>query len=135
MPDIFKPNEEINAIKRSMAGPYCYDLSTPSPEFELGVRSGVYKSLCTAMRLRAPFSLMPHIAMLYYHGAKFPELEGELLISLHGYRPNPQRVLVYDVDDHGFQSPARCATTSVARPIRPTAFRPTPATSPPRSTS
>ena len=33
LPDIFKPNEEINTIEqgRHYGWPYCYDLSTPSP--------------------------------------------------------------------------------------------------------
>ncbi len=145
LPDIFKPNEEINAIEqgRHYGWPYCYDLSTPSPEFRIVLQSGVYKSLCTANALyKPPFSLMPPhgapLAMLYYHGAKFPELEGKLLVGLHGYRPTGSRVLVYDVDDHGFPMPARrrCATMSVARPSRPAAFRPTPVKWPPhRSTN
>lgn len=75
------------------------------------MRSGVYKSLCTANALyKAPFSLLPPhgapLAMLYYRGAKFPELEGKLLVGLHGYRPTGSRVIVYDVDDHGFPKPA-----------------------------
>lgn len=113
LPDIFKPNEEINAIEqgRHYGWPYCYDLSTPSLEFRIVLRSGVYKSLCTANALyKAPFSLLPPhgapLAMLYYHGAKFPELEGKLLVGLHGYRPTGSRVIVYDVDDHGFPKPA-----------------------------
>jgi len=44
--------------------------------------------------------------MLYYHGAKFPELEGKLLVGLHGYRPTGSRVIAYDVDDHGFPKPS-----------------------------
>lgn len=113
LPDIFKPNEEINAIEqgRHYGWPYCYDLSTPSPEFRSVLQSGVYKSLCTANALyKAPFSLLPPhgapLAMLYYHGARFPELEGKLLVGLHGYRPTGSRVIVYDVDDHGFPKPA-----------------------------
>jgi glucose/arabinose dehydrogenase len=113
LPDIFKPNEEINAIEqgRHYGWPYCYDVSTPSPEFRAVLQSGTYKSLCTANALyKPPFSLMPPhgapLAMLYYHGAKFPELEGKLLVGLHGYRPTGSRVLVYDVDDHGFPRPA-----------------------------
>ncbi|EJN10480.1 glucose/sorbosone dehydrogenase, partial [Bradyrhizobium sp. YR681] len=100
LPDIFKPNEEINAVEqgRHYGWPYCYDLSTPSPEFRLVLQSGVYKSLCTANALyKPPFSLLPPhgapLAMLYYHGAKFPELEGRLLVGLHGYRPTGSRVL------------------------------------------
>ena len=113
LPDIFKPNEEINAIEqgRHYGWPYCYDLTTPSPEFKSMLQSGVYKSLCTANALyKAPFSLMPPhgapLAMLYYHGAKFPELEGKLLVGLHGYRPTGSRLIAYDVDDHGFPKPS-----------------------------
>lgn len=113
LPDIFKPNEEINAIEqgRHYGWPYCYDLSTSSPEFKLVLQSGVYKSLCTRNALyKAPLSLLPPhgapLAMLYYHGAKFPELEGKLLVGLHGYRPTGSRVVIYDVDDHGFPKPA-----------------------------
>ncbi|UQR65265.1 PQQ-dependent sugar dehydrogenase [Bradyrhizobium sp. C-145] len=112
LPDIFKPNEEINAIEqgRHYGWPYCYDVSTPSPEFRGVLQSGVYKSLCTANALyKPPLSLMPPhgapLAMLYYHGTKFPELEGKLLVGLHGYRPTGSRVLIYDVDDHGFPKP------------------------------
>ena len=32
------------------------------------------------------------LAMVYYHGTKFPELEGKLLVGLHGYRPTGSRV-------------------------------------------
>ncbi|MEK9281561.1 MULTISPECIES: PQQ-dependent sugar dehydrogenase [unclassified Bradyrhizobium] len=113
LPDVFKPNEEINAIEqgRHYGWPYCYDLSTPSPEFKSVLQSGPYRSLCTGKALyKAPLSLMPPhgapLAMLYYHGAKFPELEGKLLVGLHGYRPTGSRVLIYDVDDHGFPKPS-----------------------------
>ena len=109
LPDIFEPNEEINAIElgKHYGWPYCYDLSTPSPEFKLVLQSGPYKGLCTGNAIyKQPFSLLPPhgapLAMLYYHGGKFPELEGKLLIGLHGYRPTGSRVLIYDVDDHGF---------------------------------
>lgn len=112
LPDIFKPNEEINAIEqgRHYGWPYCYDLSTPSPEFRRVLQSGPYKSLCTANALyKAPHSLMPPhgapLAMLYYRGTKFPELEGKLLVGLHGYRPTGSRILIYEVDDRGFPKP------------------------------
>ena len=44
--------------------------------------------------------------MLYYHGGKFPELEGKLLVGLHGYRPTGSRVLIYDVDVMAFRKPS-----------------------------
>lgn len=129
LPDIFKPNEEINAIEqgRHYGWPYCYDLSTPSPEFRTVLQSGVYKSLCTASALyKPPLSLMPPhgapLAMLYYHGDRFPELEGKLLVGLHGYRPTGSRLLVYDVDDHGFPKPSpapvRYHVSCAAEPTR-----------------
>nr|WP_249146215.1 PQQ-dependent sugar dehydrogenase [Bradyrhizobium diazoefficiens] len=129
LPDIFKPNEEINAIEqgRHFGWPYCYDLATPSPEFRSVLQSGVYKSLCTANALyKAPLSLLPPhgapLGMLYYHGTRFPELEGKLLVALHGYRPTGSRVLVYDVDDHGFPRPApapvRYHVSCAAEPLR-----------------
>ncbi|WP_430641390.1 PQQ-dependent sugar dehydrogenase [Bradyrhizobium centrolobii] len=129
LPDTFKPNEEINAIEQGKhyGWPYCYDLSTPSLEFKSVLQSGPYKALCTSNALyKAPFSLMPPhgapLAMLYYHGAKFPELEGKLLVGLHGYRPTGSRILVYDVDDRGFPKPSpapvRYHVSCAAEPTR-----------------
>ncbi|QIO36003.1 PQQ-dependent sugar dehydrogenase [Bradyrhizobium sp. 1(2017)] len=113
LPDIFKPNEEINAIEpgRHYGWPYCTDVSTPSPQFRRVLQTGVYKSLCTANALyKPPLSLMPPhgapLAMLYYRGGRFPELEGKLLVGLHGYRPTGSRILIYDVDDRGFPKPS-----------------------------
>jgi len=98
-----------------------------SPEFRLVLQSGPYKNLCTNGALyKQPFSLLPPhgapLGMLYYHGQKFPELEGRLLIALHGYRPTGSRLLVYDVDDHGFPKvsppPVRYHVSCAAEPTR-----------------
>ncbi len=129
LPDIFKPNEEINAIEqgRHYGWPYCYDLSTPSPEFKAVLQSGPYKTLCSNnAAYKPPYSLLPPhgapLGMLYYHGGKFPELEGRLLVALHGYRPTGSRVLVYDVDDRGFPKlappPVRYRVSCAAEPNR-----------------
>ena len=129
LPDIFSPNEEINAIEAGghYGWPYCYDLSTPSPEFKLVLQSGAYRNLCTGNPIyKPPFSLLPPhgapLGMFYYHGAKFPELEGKLLIALHGYRPTGSRILIYDVDDHGFPKPSpppvRYHVSCAAEPTR-----------------
>ncbi|WOH80470.1 PQQ-dependent sugar dehydrogenase [Bradyrhizobium sp. BEA-2-5] len=127
--DVFKPNEEINAIEqgRHYGWPYCYDLSTASPEFKAVLQAGPYKNLCNNTALyRQPYSLLPPhgapLAMLYYHGGKFPELEGKLVIGLHGYRPTGSRVLIYDVDDHGFPKlsppPVRYQVSCASEPTR-----------------
>ncbi|QOZ36486.1 sorbosone dehydrogenase family protein [Bradyrhizobium sp. CCBAU 53421] len=107
--DFFKPNEEINAIEKGKhyGWPYCYDLATPSPEFRSVLQNGPYKNFCNDTAIyKPPHSLLPPhgapLGMLYYHGSRFPELDGKLLVGLHGYRPAGSRVLIYDVDDHGF---------------------------------
>ncbi|MFB9261704.1 PQQ-dependent sugar dehydrogenase [Bradyrhizobium erythrophlei] len=127
--DVFKPNEEINAIEQGKhyGWPYCYDVSTASPEFKAVLQAGPYKNLCNNTALyKQPHSLLPShgapLAMLYYHGPKFAELEGKLLIGLHGYRPTGSRVLIYDVDEHGFPKvsppPVRYQVSCASEPTR-----------------
>ena len=127
--DVFKPNEELNAIEKGKhyGWPYCYDNATPSPEFKLVLQAGPYKNLCNnATAYKQPYSLLPPhgapLGMLYYHGTKFPELEGKLIVGLHGYRPTGSRLLVYDVDDHGFPKvsppPVRYKVSCGAEPTR-----------------
>jgi len=109
LPDIFKPNEEINAIEKGKhyGWPYCFDLSSPSPEFKVVLQAGPYKNFCSnTAAYKPPHSLLPPhgapLGMLYYHGSKFPELDSKLLVGLHGYRPTGSRLLIYDVDGYGF---------------------------------
>jgi glucose/arabinose dehydrogenase len=110
LPDIFKPNEEINAIDRGKhyGWPYCYDNATPSPKFANFLKAaGPYKNLCSnAASYKPPLSLLPPhsapLSMLYYRGSRFPWLDGKLIVGLHGYRPTGSRVLAYEVDQNGF---------------------------------
>jgi len=109
LPDADKPNEEINALEpgRHYGWPYCYDLTTVSPEYAAFLKTGAYRNLCSdSARYRRPHSLLsPHgapLGMLFYDGTKFPELAGKLIVGLHGYRPTGSRVIYYDVDERGF---------------------------------
>jgi glucose/arabinose dehydrogenase len=131
LPDPLKPNEEINAIEKGKhyGWPYCYDLSTISPEFKSFLRLPTpYKGLCgNAALYRQPYSLLPPhgapLAMFYYSGAKFAELQGRLVIGLHGYRPTGSRVLFYEVDEKGFPKilppPVRYNVSCAADSSRP----------------
>lgn len=127
--DVFSPNEEINAIEKGKhyGWPYCYDLSTASPEFKAVMRAGRYRDFCNnAVAYTRPHSLLPPhgapLGMLYYQGGKFPELDGKLLVALHGYRPTGSRILVYDTDERGFPKisppPVRYKVSCAAAPTR-----------------
>jgi glucose/arabinose dehydrogenase len=39
--------------------------------------------------------------MLYYDGAMFPQLRGDLLMTWHGYRETGARIAAFKVDDRG----------------------------------
>ncbi|AMN42052.1 glucose/sorbosone dehydrogenase [Rhodoplanes sp. Z2-YC6860] len=129
--DPLKPNEEINALQRGRhyGWPYCYDLSTASQEFKTLLQaSGPYKDFCNnGAAYRAPYSLLPPhgapLGMLYYQGSRFPELNGKLIVGLHGYRPAGSRVIFYDVDAKGFPvihpAPVHYNLSCAAEPSRP----------------
>ena len=100
LPEADRPNEEINALERGKhyGWPYCYDLATVSPEYAALLKAGPYRNLCSdAARYRRPHSLLPPhgapLGMLYYEGTKFPELNGKLIVGLHGYRPTGSRIV------------------------------------------
>ena len=128
LPDPTSPNEELNAIEqgRHYGWPYCYDLATASPEFKAFLQaSPAYKDFCNnTAAYRQPHSLLPPhsapLAMFYYRGSRFPELDGKLVVGLHGYRPTGSRVIFYDVDARGFPAvspaPVRYNVSCAAEP-------------------
>jgi glucose/arabinose dehydrogenase len=62
--------------------------------------------------------LPPHSApldLIYYHGPMFPELEGKLLVTLHGYRATGSRILALDVDADGAPRTSEKATYAAYR--------------------
>jgi len=129
--DPMEPNEELNALEKGKhyGWPYCYDLSTPSPEFKSFLQSDPhYRNFCANRALyRQPHSLLPPhaspLAMFYYGGSKFAELQGKLVIGLHGYQPTGSRIVFYDIDSRGFPKidppPVRYHVSCAADPSRP----------------
>ncbi len=128
--DPLEPNEELNAIEKGKhyGWPYCYDLSTPSPEFKSFLLGDPhYRNFCANTALyRQPYSLLPPhaapLSMFYYGGSKFAELQGKLVVGLHGYRPTGSRIIFYDVDSFGFPKisppPVRYRVSCAADPSR-----------------
>jgi glucose/arabinose dehydrogenase len=133
LPDPTKPNEELNVVEKGKhyGWPYCYDNSTVSPEYKAFLQTNSpYKNLCNnTTAYRAPYSLLPPhaapLSMFYYRGTKFPELDGRLVVGLHGYRPTGSRVIFYDVDAKGLPtiSPAPVTYSVSCAVERAQAFR------------
>ena len=97
--DSQRPYDEINRLEvgRHYGWPYCTDMGTAMP--------GWTSRQARCSERAAPVSLLPPhsapLAMLYYDGAMFPELQGKLLISWHGYRRAGGRIMAVDVDAAG----------------------------------
>jgi len=107
-----RPFEELNVIPRAeLVGdeepkhygwPYCYDVDSTSDEW---ADYTVFPCSLDNPGYRPPHVLLPPhgapLGLTYYRGAIFEELEGQLLIPLHGYRPAGHRVLALPVDPNG----------------------------------
>ena len=93
------PYDEINVLRRGgdYGWPYCVDLTTPLPGWSAG------QARCSE-RERPVALLPPHAApldLIYYEGAMFPELRGQLLMSWHGYRRAGGRIVAAETDAQG----------------------------------
>lgn len=97
--ELERPEEEINLIKQGAhyGWPYCYGNAELNPNYV------THKRRIRCERTTSPVALLPaHSApldMLFYSGAMFPELEGKLIVSLHGYRETGHRLISLDFND------------------------------------
>ena len=100
--DLVSASEPYDAINRVVADgdygwPYCIDMGVPAP--------GWTSQAAHCAFVRRPVVLLPPhgapLDLVYYHGAMFPQLEGKLLVTLHGYRATGSRILALDVDAEG----------------------------------
>ena len=93
------PFEEVNVLRQGghYGWPYCVNMQTPLPGWTPA------QSRCGERD--KPVALMPpHAApldLMYYSGAMFPELEGRLLSTWHGYRRTAGRIIAMEVDASG----------------------------------
>jgi glucose/arabinose dehydrogenase len=97
-----RPFEELNRIVqgRHYGWPYCYDMDKASPAW-----AGSGAMDCASSAHTKPLGLLPpHAAPLmaiYYKGAMFPELQGRMLMSWHGWRTSGARLVALEVDADG----------------------------------
>lgn len=98
----YSPYEELNILRAGAhyGWPYCYDMSDAAPAW---ASTGAMD--CKSAAHEKPARLLPPhaapLSMLYYNGAMFPQLQGNLLMSWHGYKPTGARIAAFKVDDHG----------------------------------
>jgi glucose/arabinose dehydrogenase len=97
------PPEELNVLKAGAhyGWPYCMGAGEPAPAWK------ARKPKCG--RYVKPHLLMPaHSApldMIEYRGAMFPDLDGRVIVTLHGYRATGSRLLAYELDAKGLPKP------------------------------
>ena len=100
--DRWFPFDEINLIREGhdYGWPYCADIATPTPGWKA---KGAMR--CGSPAHTPPVLLLPpHAApldMLWYEGAMFPQLQGKLLMSWHGYRATGGRIAAYATGEDG----------------------------------
>jgi|GEM_PF-364282 len=129
-PEMEEPYEEINvidlnkinsgvSIANNYGWPYCYNFHATSPEWLIdeNKNSPMRKKFTSPIDCakdstnqvggyQPPYALMPpHVAPLhmdYYQGSKLSHLlDGQLLVTWHGYQPMGHRLVAYHVDEQG----------------------------------
>ena len=108
VPDPAWPFDEINRLEAGgdYGWPYCVGSGETAPAWRRPAPAAPPRRP-TAARLLLP----PHSAPLgfaYYEGEMFPDLAGDLLVSLHGFRSTGTRLVALKVDSRGADRRAQC---------------------------
>lgn len=100
--DRLHPFDEVNRIEagKHYGWPYCYDTRSVTPGWKAA------SAIRCASSAHAPPVLLlpPHsapLSLLWYDGAMFPSLRGQLLLSLHGFRGTGGRIVAFATDADG----------------------------------
>jgi len=93
------PPEELNVLKAGAhyGWPYCMGANQTAPAWR-------GKDVACAPYRKPELLLPAHSApldLIEYRGAMFPELEGRLIVTLHGYKPTGSRLLAIELDAAG----------------------------------
>jgi glucose/arabinose dehydrogenase len=119
-----RPFDEINRIPRAelygeaqpkhYGWPYCYDAYATGDGW---VGYDGFRCAPDDPEYRPPYLLLPPhgapLGLAYYTGHRLGGLRGTLIVPLHGYRPSGQRILAFDVDEHGLPLRAESASYRV----------------------
>jgi len=99
------PPEELNVVRAGgdYGWPYCMGANQPAPAWKA-------RKVSCAGFVKPQVLMPPHAApldLIEYRGAMFPELQGRLIVSLHGYRATGSRLFAYELDAKGIPTVAR----------------------------
>lgn len=99
------PLEEINLIKegKHYGWPYCYEDGKLNPKYKRTLFNRRVPKINCSIYSAPVAHLPPHSApldMMFYEGKMFPELNGKLVVSLHGYRETGQRIVTLDLNEN-----------------------------------
>ena len=100
------PYDEINLLRPGghYGWPYCVGAGEPAPAWKARV-AGCVDGTYSPPALMLPPHSAP-LSLVVYDGAMFPQLQGRLLVSLHGYRAAGSRIVAYAIDQAGVPKPS-----------------------------
>jgi len=115
--EVDRPHEELNVIRegRHYGWPYCYDRDQRDPRW---AHSAFGCDPEQNPEYEPPHLLLPPhgapLGMHYVAGDRLRGMQGQLLITLHGYRDPGHRILAFAVDDDGLPAADAQPTELVA---------------------